>query len=289
MLFRRQVLLQFGPPGAAAARSFGDLRLSFRVELARAGRPCTAKIEVYNLSNTSIDILRAPDSRVQLLAGYDVPQMIFEGNPTRNGVVSRRRGVDTVVTIEAQSGGRALSTTHVRVSFATEVTLSQVYAAIVPQLGLGSGVVRLPTGAADIRFPHGLTIDAPARDVLTRLAAASSSDWFIHDGALNFLPRGEDTGQTAIVFSSANGNLIGSPAPKTGPAPAAAGSTATPKWGAGAIEFTGLLDPAVRPGRLVQVESPDLKGLYIARDVVFEGDSGWENKFYVTVTAEPRA
>lgn len=285
MLFGRQVALQFGTE-TTPGRSFTDLTVGFRVELARAGRPGTARIEVKNLDRTSIAQLQTPRAIVQLLAGYDVPRMIFRGNPVKNGVTTRQQGATSITTIDAHDGGRAYQDATVNVSFSTETSLAQVFEVVAAQLGLPRGTIRLPPGGDVLRFPHGCVLSGKASTVLDRLARAAAADWFVRDGVLQFVGQGTDTGETAVVFSSANGNLIGSPSPKT-PTAASTPSATAPR--PGTIEITGLLDPSMRPGRLFVVESPTLTGTYIARDVTFVGDSGFETAFYAVITGEPRS
>ena len=55
-----------------------------------------------------------------------------------------------------------------------------------------------------------------------------------------------------------------------------------------AIAIVGLLEPSMRPGRLFVVQSRQFNGVYIARDVTFVGDSGWDVAYYVQVRGRPR-
>ena len=265
-LFGRQVILQIGPEGGTA-RSFEGFRVTFDVKMSKSSTPNSAVIEAYNLNPTSIALAQDPTSLVRLFVGYDVPRQIFQGNPIANGVRLDRRGPDRVLRLELQDGGRAWQEARVSVSFATSTTLRQVYDAISAQLGLPAGTVRI---AEDFTFPQGVTLTGPARDVLDRLAVSTSSDWFIRDGAIQFIGATEDTGEQAVVFSATAGNLIGSPTPKDN-----------------GIEVTALLAPSLRPGKTFSVQSADYNGLYVAGDVSFRGDSGWDRPFYVTAVGTP--
>jgi hypothetical protein len=180
-----------------------------------------------------------------------------------------RKGPDRVLKLELKDGGAAWQESRVNVSYATSTTAQQVYDAVMAQMGLAAGTVRVPP---DIVFPQGIVLNGPARDVLDRLAAAAGSEWFIRDGAVQFIGTGEDTGETAIVFSAKAGNLIGSPTPKDD-----------------GVEIKALLAPSLRPGKPFQLESADYNGLYVAGDVNFRGDSGWSQEFYVTATGTPRS
>lgn len=268
-LWGRQVVLSIGPEGGEG-RQFSGFRVRFRVTMSRSSTPNEAVIEAYNLNPASIALAQEPTSVVELRVGHEVPLLIFRGNPTKNGVRLDRQGTDTVLRIEAQDGGRAYREARVSVSFSTSTTAQQVFDAVADQLGVPRGTIRVP---ADVTFPRGVVLNGPAREVLDRLSRSFASEWFVRDGVLQFVGRGEDTGESAVVFSADAGNLVGSPTPKDD----------------GAIEVKALLAPSLRPGKVFSVQSVDYNGLYTADDVEFTGDSGWETPFYVTATGKARS
>ncbi len=267
-LFGRQVHLQLGTSGSTG-KTFSGFRVTFDVKMTRSSTPNEAVIELYNPNPATVALAQDPDAVIRLLVGYDTPLQVFTGNPIKNGVRLERRGPDRVLRLEAQDGGRAWGSARISVSFATQTTLRQVYDAIAEQLGLPAGTIRLDE---DLVFPQGIALAGPARDVLDRLATSTASEWFIRDGVLQFVGSGEDTGEEAIVFSATGGNLIGSPTPKDD-----------------GIEIKALLAPTLRPGRTFKVESADYNGLYVAQDVAFRGDSGWDQAFYVIASGTPRS
>jgi hypothetical protein len=269
MLFGRQVSLQIGREGGGTAKTFEGFRVTFDVTMSKSSTPNSAVIEAFNLNPASIALAQDPKAVVRLFVGYDVPRQIFQGHPIANGVRLDRRGPDRVLRLELQDGGRAWRDARVAVSYTTSTTLRQVYDAIAAQLDLPAGTVEIDE---DFTFPKGISLAGPARDVLDRLAASTSSDWFIRDGAIQFIGTGGDTGEQAVVFSATAGNLIGSPVPKDN-----------------GIEITALLAPSLRPGKVFAVESEDYNGLYVAGDVGFKGDSGWDRPFYVTTSGTPRS
>lgn len=266
-LFGRQVLLTLSNEDGQG-KAFPGFRVVFDVKMSTSSTPNTAVIEAYNLNPASVALAQEPSSVIELSVGYDVPRLIFRGNPTKDGVRSERRGVDRVLHIEAQDGGRAFKEARVNVSFSTSTTLQQVTDEIARQMGLPTGTLRIPGG---VTFPHGITLTGPARDVLDRLASSYASEWYIRDGALQFLGAGEDTGEQAILFSADSGNLIGSPTKKDD-----------------GVEVTGLLTPSLRPGKPFRVQSRDINGDFTATDVSFRGDSGWDRPFYVVAVGKPR-
>lgn len=265
MLFGRQVILQLGTEGETG-KSFRDLRVGFNVKMSRSSTPNTATIKAYNVNAGTVALLQQPRAVARLLVGYDTPQLIFTGNPVKNGVTLERQGPDRILTIEAADGGRAWQEARVSIAFATETTLRQVYDEVARQMGLPAGTIRV---SEDVVFSQGLTLSGPARDVMDRIARSTSSDVFIRDGVLQLVGTGEDTGEQAVVFSTKTGNLIGAPSRKDA-----------------GVEVTALIAPALRPGRKFVVESADINGVFVAGDVEFDGDSGFAQPFYVKTTGK---
>ncbi len=266
-LIDRQAILQIGPPGLPG-REFRGIRGSFSIKMTRGNTPNKGKITADNLSRESASLMQQPKAVVRLTLGYDVPRLVFQGEPVKAGVRERKQGPDRLLIIEAQDGGLAWRSARLALAFDGPTTLGQVFDVVVEQLALPTGVIRIDRS---FQFPNGLTLYGKASDVLDRLAVMSDGDWFIRDGVVNLINRDGDTGEPAVKFSSVTGNLIGDPEP-------------TDKG----LKITALLEPSMRPGRAFVVESERFNGVYIARDVSFIGDSGFDNSFYVVITGRPR-
>lgn len=272
-LFGRLVVVQLGSTGSTG-REYTDLRISFAVDMSDSSEPNQARIEIYNANPEAIAAMQTDDAVVRLLVGYEsdggVPRLLFEGNPVKNGVHTRHRDVDRILTIEAQDGGREYTTGHVAVSYSTGTTSGQMFAALAEELGVALGNV--DAVVRDVSFPHGLVLVGRAADQLDRVAAMSNARWQIRDGTLQVWEDGSSTGEAAVVFSVAAGNLVGSPTPTDI-----------------GVEVTGLLAPTLRPGKPFRVESASVEGDYVATSVRFHGDSGFRNDFYVVAEGTPLA
>lgn len=265
-LWQRQVVFEVGQPGAAGV-SLSDLRVAFRVTHTKTSAPSPATISIWNMRPETIAEFQRPGAVVRLLAGYDVPLQIFQGNPIVDGVKVDKRGTDRILTVKAQDGLDAYQGSKVDVTFGAETSLFEILSEAISQLGLPLG----PSAPVpDIRFPD-YTYHGDASELMDRIAEMSSLDWLIRDGSIVLLGEGETSGETAVLYSSKAGNLIGSPARKDG-----------------GVEVTALLDASMRPGMPFVVESDEINGEYIAEDVVFVGDSGFAGPFYVIVTGVER-
>lgn len=267
-LFMREVQLQIGEPGDVG-KQYRGLRITFNVIMTDTSTPNEASIEVYGLNKDSLAAAQSPTAEVRLLVGYSgVSRQIFVGNPVKNSVEIVRQMGEVILRIKAQDGGRAYGTARVSLTYSQPTQLSEVVRAVADQLGLPDDVVQIED---DYTIPGGLTLLGPARDVLDDLARSRAADWMIRDGAFVWKPKGRDTGETAVVFSNRTRNLVGSPVLKDD-----------------GIEVKALIDPNMRPGKLFQVESAEINGVFVARAVTFTGDN-YGNDFYVTAIGTPRA
>ena len=279
-VFGRRVVLSLGQAGVAGL-ALADLRVSFVINMSKGSNANTASIRVFNANPLTLATLEAgPLPTVQLKVGYGdplipdggpgLPRSIFLGEVIKDGFRVEREGVDLIATIEARDTPGAYQTARVALTFAGPVAMSTVVAAIAADLALPVGTISV---VPDIVLAQGGTFSGGARDVLDRIAASTGGKWWITDGVFNFVPDGVPVPGAAPVFSASLGNLIGIPVKKD----------------RGGIEVKALLDASMRPGLPFVVESARINGTYIATDVEFSGDSGFDTPFYVRVTGKVAA
>ncbi len=242
-------------------RQFEGLRVHFNIEMTK-GSLSKAVIEMWNPAPDSIALAETEGIAVELLAGYDVPIRIFVGYPIKDGIVHKLERPDTILHIEAKDGQAAWSK-RVNTSLATQTSMDQVFSIVAASMGIAVGTINLGT-ASSIRLTQGVVLSDRAPEILDRICQSAGLEWFIRDDALQVIPRNGTTGEVVPVFSATAGNLIGSPK-KT-------------KEG---IEITGLMSPTLRPGKMFQVQSSLVNGMYTCYALAFHGDSGFDNDFYV--------
>lgn len=267
-LFGREVVVQIGPP--SNIREHRDLRVTFRAELTDGSAPNKGTVSLYNVARESVEAIQADGAVVRVLAGYDAPQLVFEGDPVPQGVRGPvQQGPDRLLTIEALDGLRAVQGGRVSISYATATPVSVVLNDCATALGVPLGVVDL--GPAAKPYPLGLTFTGQASDLLDRITRSNDALWHIRDGVLYVYPRTGSTGEQAPLLSVKNKNVIGQPGRKE----------------RGRVQVKTLLDPSLRPGRPFRVESREVEGFFVAEHVLHEGDS-WRGPYYSTVTGRPR-
>jgi hypothetical protein len=251
--FGRVMALVIGTAGGEA-RTTPGLRIAARVtyKSARAGE---AELEVYNPAPATIAAAEERGAIIRLLAGYGVPELVFEGTAIRDGVMVRREGADRILSIVARTGGVQLEQARLSLSYAQGTRASDVLAEAARALGLPQGVVQL---GQDFDLPAGFSYSGNAGELLQRIVQSAGSTLTVRDGVLQVLPEGGDTGEQVARLTPDTG-LLGSPTRRKG--------KKRPL-----VELEAQLIPGLRPGKRVVVESESLSGVFVARDVSFELD-----------------
>ena len=263
-------------PEAGAAMRWTDLRISFKATNERSRKPATGRFEVYGLGPASRKWIQTQGERCQLEAGHgDLTGLIFRGDVVRT--IVERRPPDVVTILEVGDGERAIVDTRVNVSLGPGTTTEDVWRTVTTALGLPVN----PSAALSAQrvLLGGATLNGPAAKYLDQLADENDADWWVQDGELQFVRRVDALPGVAELVSGDTG-LIGAPAEMT---KQRGGRTRVE-----GVKWRMLLRPDCRPGRLYRVEGRDLEGLYVARKVVFTGDSGFDKAYYCEVEAVER-
>jgi len=274
--FDRKVRVVVGPKsadGSTLGVSIEDLRVTFAIEKTSARHPNKAKVEIYNLDPDVAAIFESSERRntIQLFAGYaDDTALIFQGEIRKGRAKTIMNGPDRITRIEASDGGDLYRSARLNKSFGREVTAAQ----IIDEIGRSFGVrVSLPSDVVDaagrLRFTQGYVANGRTADVLQVLGDTLGFDAYFEDGALKFVSKNNDTGEQAVLLTPTTG-LVDSPE-KT-------------NKGVNAIS---LLNPRIRPRRIVKIETPDEVegGFYRVQKVGHKGDSGYSNQYYTEFEA----
>lgn len=284
-LYLRSVVVNVYP-ASGSGRKIEGLRIGFRVIKTSESHPNTAELDIYNLSESSRAMFQATDSRVEILVGYKgIPkagilgpvgdgsfqgniESLFIGNvaksvpKTEGGGNSKKpkqrytqsvvEGVDKIMKVQLADGENRYRNARHTKGYPPNTSLNQVLDELTASLALARGS---RTGVPEKKYANGLTLTGLARDSMNVLTKGNGLQWSIQDETLQILPKNGMTTDSIIVLTPKTG-LIGSP-------------QKTDKG----LEFVSLLQPQLKPGRRVQIESQFVSGIFIVKKVTHEGDS----------------
>jgi hypothetical protein len=274
-LFLRKAVVTIGPAGSestvgAAGTSFDGFRVAFEIDKTSESSPNPGKISIYNLQKSS----RASLEQGQvcfLEAGYTglggsdpVVARIYTGDV--RWFHTERNGPDLVTTMECGDAEVALRGVHVEQAFGPGTTAAQVISYLTGQLGLSIGTI---VPAVKGVFQHGISISGLASDALDHVTEMAGLEWHVTDGEVNVLEPNVPTDDTPILVAASTG-LIGYPS----------------KNQQDIVFFKSLLNPHLRPGVPVLLNSETYSGLVRCRLCKFRGDTHG-GEFSVSVEAYP--
>jgi len=173
---------------------------------------------------------------------------------------------DVILDIAAQDGLRKLRETTISISHASGSSVQTVLDEIIALLDIPVRPITADlTAALRGGFAH---VGRPARalsDLMRRIDGA----WSIQNGELVILGEtGAVEGETIPLITPQSG-LIGSPLAVEEQTSSIDKNT-EPKRG---FYVTTLLNPAIEPGSLIQIQSADVDGVYVVDEIDHRGDT----------------
>lgn len=265
-LFKRQVLVQIGN------LTIRDFRVDFNVfKSLKAKPPNSANITIYNIDVTDplirkLQTKAGRDIPIRLLAGFDVPHVLFDGRLIKNGADVEDDIPEVKLKLKLQDRSFLYRNARINKTFNAGMKFSEVLAELGIALGVPPGTVRV---IEDFEFPTSVTLNGRVADLLDDYAATGGADWSLQDGKLQFLPKGQTRRNTGPLYSHDNLRLMGRLLPK----------------GNGVV-FNALLDAALSPGDYLAVKDveSDLSGAYKAHTITYRGSTHGD-EFKMTVEA----
>ena len=193
-----------------------------------------------------------------LEVGYEPPglepflEILTVGDIKRGKVKNERQGTEWASTLELGDGEIALQEKFFNKSFEPGVSLSKVVGEVAESFGKPVNTI---IGLKDKVFNSGLNLSGGSKQILDTLTVDAGLEWSIQDDEVQILPPTGNTNDEVIVFSPQTG-LLSSPIKREQ-----------------GVEFTALINPRVRPGRRIRIESRDITGNFRVRKAFFNGDT----------------
>ncbi len=241
-----------------------DIRIQFSVTKTISGALNELNLSVTNLKESTRNRIRGHLTRVEIKAGYLEGERAGLRLVSTGGVMSSmpvRSGPDIVTNVTVLDGLGGTTRGVYRRSFGGNVAVNEVIKDIAKSMpGVELGKVDVPgkLGAS------GRTFSGRAAELLDKLADQWGFSWSVQDGVFQAI---EDTRSfsTIHVLSYRDGSLREVRPLLSGPMQIQTG-----------VEIVGALNPDIRPGERVRVESSvnkSLDGTYTVHEHDLAGDT----------------
>lgn len=217
-----------------------NLRIKFAVKKTDGQTPNTASIRVYGLASGTANQIEREFSRVLLQAGYETNYgVIFQGDAKRIRQ-GRENGTDVFLDIQAADGDAAYNFAVVNATLAAGATQRDQIAAAAKAMAADNVALGYIGETPTEALPRGKVLYGPSREYLRQSAETSSASWSIQDGVVQFVPNAGLLPGTAVVLNARSG-LVG-----------------VPEQTNDGIKFRCLLNPQIRMGAALQINSKDI-------------------------------
>lgn len=290
----REASVYIGAIDSSIDQDLTGLRTKFEVKKSNKKEANTAKIDIYNMSNNSYEILKNSGRlRVVLEAGYeDGKGIIFQGDVVK--FTKKPGDKDVIYTVEAKDSLYTLRNLRTSVSYEDGTSLRTIINDMAKKMNEYSGIIMGNIDAAVDRYKveHGITLIGQLDDVLNELTDDYLLSWRFEDGVL-FVEDvlGADYQDTAIILSSGviskdtglPGEIVGSSEFNTGlvgfPEWVDSGQKATkkkkttPKKVEKGLKVVSLLNPFYKIYKRIDLRSNYYEGEYKIKEITFKGDT----------------
>jgi hypothetical protein len=242
------------------------LRIEFRVTKTLTANPNTLDLKIYNLSGTTRARMQKKHVPVILSAGYKgSSSVIFSGNARTIDHVRDR--ANWVTHAQCGDGEVAFQSSYSTISMAPGVLVRDQLVRILQDMTLNAGDAIAAIRRGDFTFAfQRLQQGYSGQGPTIRLLDAALRPHGIHHSIQNMtvqLLQGNASTKDLAVFLSPETGLVGSPdhgAPETPGKPVY-------------IKLQSLLQPSIRPGRVLQLKTQSFNGNYIVHKAEHHGDS----------------
>lgn len=232
----------------------------------------SSAVEVYNLSQTSLQLLQSDFISCVLEVGYKDTGlvMLFSGNVTDLKTV--KQGNDTITRIEIGEGYVDLNHTQLNMSIAPGKTQKDVVKELRAQMpGISDGAYAWANMNSPI--PFGYPLHGSPADMMDELGESWRLEWRVSNGKLEVSDENGlvSKNKTEAPLVNVESGLIDIPFYTSGEST----KTKKDKTRRIGLQFKALLNPNLTPGKLVRVESSSTATVSRNSKGVVKNIEGW--------------
>lgn len=262
ILFDRRCAVTVGEGGGTGTRIDERFRVVFRVVKTLTTDTNVSDVQIYGLGDSLRQQFLVPGQVMQIEAGYAAGSEILSIADITNASI-QRQPPEIITNLECQDGAQALKERKVALSFAPETPVQRVLDRLAQELALGQRATGVEVQGV---YRNGLTLSTTIRDALNRVTRKAGVTWSIQDRQLQILDRVQPSQGQGVLLSPASG-LINSPERIDDPE-----NEEELRRGVG-YRVRSLLNPKIRPGEQLILESADVQGQFRIDTVEHTGDT----------------
>lgn len=272
MLFSRAVNITVGKPGAGGKEITG-LRTTFNIEKDLTNESNKGQINLYNLSPDTLKLVEKPDTVILLDAGYkDSIGRIFEGAIT---FVSSKGETDVETSIEAADGHLQMKDSIFSKSYKSGIGTQAILHDIARSMGIA---VQVASEIKHKQYQNGYAYAGLSNTALGRVCSYIGAKWSIQNGIIQIRKAGGAMSPKAFLVSTETG-MIGVPErivksqSKTDSSEKKDDKKKKEKEKKMGWKVKSLLNPAIDPGSVIQIQSKYIQGFFRVESIKHTGDT----------------
>lgn len=260
-------------PGGIATH---ELKVAFEVSKGIESSQNTASVSIWNLNEGHRNSVGKELDDITLEAGYMPPNggsnvgIIFKGQI--RDVEHTRQGPDIITTISCGDGDKAFRRATISKTFPKGTAVKDVVEELYKQLeaeGIDRGEWKFPEDMPDFKRPYSMC-GSCSRELDT-IGRGRGFYWSSQNGVMEIIPADGFVGGIVLIT------------PRTG-------MVGTPTLTDNGVKVSALLNPEIRPGRRVRIESETLEmnaegGEYRVSQCTYAGDNR-DDDFVVDIHGE---
>jgi hypothetical protein len=254
-----------------------DFHIEFDITKSADSNMNTAVFRIYNLNRDhrkQLQSLEEKDGYLYFRVGYaDEPLvLLFVGNIISYS--ARREGAEIITELTCGDGYRYIVDSDINVAYPENTSLTTIFNDLAKATGASIG--NISGKALGKVFKNGITLSGRVYNYLDQYCRTYHMSWSINDGVIDIRDINSKSQSTGYLITPENG-LIGEPSETNNKVNKKKAKTKqsteelvddTPTAG---VSFTCLLQPEIRPDRVVEVRSNFVGGFYAVKSVTHKG------------------